>query len=150
MADSEWGVPSWGDATWGGDPPPNTAAVVGSWLVLPEGGRPTGPAGEGAGTRYPFVDPEAALKGILSDFWLSYPPPATRPLFLSWMHGFDLAVNGGTVVAGDSEGGDPHPTHPVDLVVVDADSRVIFDSTAATASFWVMASAATVAARSSA
>lgn len=97
----------------------------GSWAILPEGGRPTGPPT--GGSKYPFVDPEPTLRGIVADFWLAHSDPGVvPPLSVTRLSGLDRAVNGGVVV-----GPDVASTHAVDVAVADGRGLVIFDSTTA-------------------
>lgn len=81
----------------------------------------------GGGTDYPFVKPSADLQYLLGDFYLSYRDDACQfqpPFRVAWLYGF-----GETVVA--EIPGYPTPTHAHDLLVLDADDAVVFDSTAA-------------------
>jgi hypothetical protein len=78
------------------------------------------------GTDYPLVAPSADVAGLAADFHLAVTasgvPPT--PLSLWWLGGFGAlpaALYPGT----------PEQTHPLDLVVKDADGAVVFDSTAA-------------------
>lgn len=81
----------------------------------------------GLGDDFPFVAPSADISRLLGDFYLSYPDNVCSfvyPLRVSWMYGF-----GDNVVAAPP--GYPTPSHTRDLLVVDANNEVIFDSTTA-------------------
>jgi len=82
----------------------------------------------GGGTNYPFVSPSADVKHLLGDFFLSFDDlsdTAVYPLRVSWLYGF-----GTDVVTKPADA--PNPTHSHDIVVVDANNVVVFDSTLAT------------------
>lgn len=69
------------------------------------------------GQAYPFVDPPDEVRYLLGDFWLSYPDDDDGyelPLRVSSLDGFDQA------------GG------PKDLIVVDDEGTVVFDTSTAT------------------
>lgn len=79
------------------------------------------------GSFYPFASREAAAS-LLLDLYLAYPDENdvfTLPLYLAWLYG------AGTVPA-TPPGGAPTPTHAYDLLIVDANDAVVFDSTVAT------------------
>lgn len=79
------------------------------------------------GSNYPFVKPSDDIKLLFGDLFLSYRDDACElslPLRIAWLYGF-----GSNVVA--APGGYPTPTHAYDLLVLDADDNIVFDSTAA-------------------
>lgn len=81
----------------------------------------------GNGTDYPFVAPTTAVQYLLGDLFLSYIDDSCdfRPPFrVVWMAGF-----GSSVVANPSA---YTSTHARDIVIVDANDVVVFDSTLAT------------------
>ncbi len=78
------------------------------------------------GGDYPFAGRDAASP-LLLDLYLSYPDaetPFTLPFRLAWFFG------GGSVPSTPPAEA-PSPTHDYDLLIVDAEDRVVFDSTAA-------------------
>lgn len=86
---------------------------------------------EPLGINYPFVAPSPDIKGLFSDLFLSHAEwDAVVPFRVSWVKGF---CNGQSS-CGPSESssiGDPTPTHAADLVILDANDDVVFDSTLA-------------------
>lgn len=79
------------------------------------------------GSDYPFAA-RSDVSGLLLDFYLIYGDDAAEfqlPFRLFWLHGC------GTVPAAPPAGA-PAATHAYDLVVVDADDQVVFDSTGGT------------------
>lgn len=82
----------------------------------------------GGGSAYPFAAGHA-LGALVADFHLAYADPklqARRPLRLVWLHGFGLIPAAPPPDA-------PPPVNPREILVADADERVVFDSTTATA-----------------
>lgn len=82
----------------------------------------------GGGSNYPFVAPSSDITDLWSDFYLSYQDDVcdfVLPFRVAWMYGF-----GTDVVA--APGGFSPPTHSYDVLVVDANGRIVFDSTQAT------------------
>lgn len=82
----------------------------------------------GGGSLYPFVAPSGDILYLLGDFFLSFddlPDEIEYPLRVAWMYGF------GSVIVAPIPGY-PTPTHSHDLVVVDANDVVVFNSVAAT------------------
>lgn len=81
----------------------------------------------GGGSLYPFVNPSPDILYLLGDFFVSFDDledQYTYPLRVAWLYGF------GTNVVPPPPGS-PAPTHSHDLIVVDADDRVVFNSTVA-------------------
>ena len=82
----------------------------------------------GGGSLYPFVAPSGDILYLLGDFFLSFDDlqdEVAYPLRVAWMYGF------GSVIVPPIPGW-PTPTHAHDLVVVDANDDVVFNSTLAT------------------
>lgn len=80
-----------------------------------------------SGLHYPFIAPVALEAAILNDFWLSYEDDAdafVAPFRIGFLYGFGQVVN--TPV-----GSWPTPTHIRDLVVLDANDEIVFDSSQA-------------------
>lgn len=88
-----------------------------------------------SGSLYPFVQPSPDIQELIGDFFVSFDDLAddiVYPLRVAWLYGF-----GTTVVPAPP--GWPTPAHSHDLVVVDANDVVVFDSTQAerfTSSVW--------------
>lgn len=79
------------------------------------------------GSLYPFVNPSPDILYLLGDFFVSFDDLADEivyPLRVAWMYGF--GTNSVSPPAGW-----PTPTHNHDLVIVDANDVVVFDSTLA-------------------
>jgi hypothetical protein len=82
----------------------------------------------GGGSLYPFVAPSGDILYLLGDFFVSFDDlqdEIVYPLRVAWMYGF------GSVIVSPPSGW-PTPAHSHDLVVVDANDQVVFDSTVAT------------------
>lgn len=76
------------------------------------------------GSDYPFAGRDDASPLVL-DLYLSYPDDAQEfayPFRLAWLYGAGTQPS-------SPPGGMPSPAHDYDLVVVDADDAVVFDST---------------------
>jgi len=102
-----------------------------------------------SGTDFPLVEPSEDVRYLLADFQLNYEDPAdydaaiaafTPPFRVAWMYGFGCkpsTVPGDNSSSSMSLGSEsvvtfpPSPVHDVDIVVFDADDRVVFDSTTA-------------------
>lgn len=99
-----------------------------------------------SGLDYPFVAPGvgayptaiADVENLFADFYLSYDDPGyyagqaiTNPLRIHWLYGFgaDSAWSKGAAPTPAVQ--IPPPTHAADLLVVDANDVVLFDSTTA-------------------
>lgn len=79
----------------------------------------------GSGTNYPFVKPSADIQYLLADLFVSFDDIAedvVYPLRVAWLYGF------GTNVVGPISGF-PTPANARDILIVDANDKVIFDST---------------------
>lgn len=79
------------------------------------------------GSAYPFVSPSDDVIYLLADFFVSFDDLADEvvyPLRIAWMYGF------GNVNVSPPAGW-PSPTHTHDLVVLDANNAIVFNSTTA-------------------
>jgi len=113
----------------------------------PIGGHGIGVVQPQSGLDYPFVAPNLGfnsellsdVRNLFADFYLSYDDPGyyngvavKNPLKIYWLYGFGSAPawskgappNSAIVVPAD-------PPHAVDLIVVDADENVVFDTSTA-------------------
>jgi hypothetical protein len=97
-------------------------------MTDPRGRQPVGlnqPAG--GGTNYPFVRPSTDIQYLLADLFVSFDDLSDEvvyPLRVAWLYNF------GTVIVAPPSGW-PTPTHDRDLIIVDAEDKVIFNSTLA-------------------
>ena len=83
------------------------------------------------GGDYPFVD-SGDYRGLVADVYLGHRDrEVALPLRLKWLYGVTIPVQTLASHSSSSSAGLPAPSHPADLVVVDATDRVVFDSTAA-------------------
>lgn len=83
----------------------------------------------GGGSNYPFVKPSDDIKYLLADFFLSFDDideTFKAPFSVKWLYGFGTTTYSGTPPAGY-----PTPTHNHDIIVVDSEDNVVFDSTSA-------------------
>jgi hypothetical protein len=81
----------------------------------------------GGGTNYPFVNPSSAIQYLFADLFVSFDDineEVVYPLRVAWAYGF------GTNVVGPISGF-PTPENARDILILDANDRVIFDSTQA-------------------
>ena len=81
----------------------------------------------GGGTNYPFVKPSADIQYLLADLFVSFDDideEVVYPLRVAWLYGFGTNVVG--VIPGY-----PTPANTRDILIVDANDKVIFDSTLA-------------------
>jgi hypothetical protein len=109
--------------------------------VVANGGRGIGV--EAQGTNFPFTDPSPDIEGLFADFYLSHQVREIKlPLRISWMRGMTQPPGSGTdpieldgiglevddslLLLGAEEAIQP------DLIVLDANDLVVFDSTSAT------------------
>ena len=97
-------------------------------MTHPNGRRPLSVnQGPTNGTHYPFVCPSDDVSLLLTDAYLSYEDREcgfVRPFRIAWLYGFgtDAAVTPAFA---------PSPTHARDLLILDANDNVVFDSTVA-------------------
>lgn len=83
-----------------------------------------------SGNAYPLVTPSADIRYLLADASLSYTDPTAPdssfelPFRISWLYGF------GTEDSVSPDPDTPAPSHAYDVIIVDANDTVVFDSTA--------------------
>lgn len=78
------------------------------------------------GTNYPFVNPSEDIRYLIGDLFVSVEATdLVYPLRVAWLYGF-----GSNVVTPPS--GWNAPIHAQDIVIVDAEDNIVFDSTLAT------------------
>jgi len=105
------------------------SATSSSYQLSPTGRKPIGPdqPPHGANSNYPFVKLSTDIQKMLGDFYLSYDDPDCEyalPFRIAWMAGF------GSLDVPEPPGF-PTKVHKKDLLVVDANDKVVFDSTKA-------------------
>lgn len=99
-----------------------------AYRILTNGGVGTGV--NPYGKDYPFVAPGSDLRGLFSDLWLCHDQDVALPLRVVWLYGFARYLEDPLPSPVAAEG--PYtPENATDLVIVDADDVVVFDSTAA-------------------
>lgn len=86
-----------------------------------------------SGLDYPLVAPSEDIRYLVADFYLAYDDPglysseipaAVPPLRIKWLYGIGCEENSAPEDA-------PIPTHSADILIVDANEEIIFDSTIA-------------------
>jgi hypothetical protein len=98
--------------------------------LVSSGGKGTGV--NPRGTDFPFVSPSSDLDWLIADAYLAYEDAATLPLRLSSITGLHKAFDSASASSGDSQSSVSGAAgNPVDVVIVDADDTVIFDSAVA-------------------
>jgi len=78
-----------------------------------------------SGLDYPLVAPSLDIQYLLADFHLAYEDTAQQfkhPLRIKWLYGVGCEPN-------SAPAGAPTPTHAADILIVDADDNVVFNST---------------------
>jgi len=87
-----------------------------------------------SGVDYPLVTPSEDIRFLLADAYFSYDDPAdydsalapfVPPLRIRWLFGFGC-------LPAVAPSGEPAPVHDADVVLIDDDGDVVFDSTTAT------------------
>lgn len=94
----------------------------------PDGRRGLGVNQPQGGMDYPLVDPSADVQYLLADFHIAYDDQThviQHPLKIKWLYGVGCTPASKPTWA-------PTPTHTADVLVVDANNVVVFDSTQAT------------------
>ena len=125
-------------------------------MANPAGRQPIGvDQSPGSGTRYPFVEPSEDILHLLGDLFIAFDDPYDEivyPLRVAWLYGFgeDVPVdisplyasgvhNFGQITWAELTGWIPVPAYSHDIIILDANNVVVFDSTTAlrfTASSW--------------
>lgn len=93
-----------------------------------------------SGSDYPLIAvPSAGIRYLLADAWLSYDDPSDYynikpfqpPFHIAWLYGLGTAPS-------SKPANYPDPAHDVDIIVVDDNNCVVFDSTAddVVGSYW--------------
>jgi len=109
----------------------------------------------GAGTRYPFVEPSEDILHLLGDLFVAFDDPRDEivyPLRVAWLYGFGENPPVGTypvfaagfhsfgqVAWTELTGWIPTPANSHDIIILDANDMIVFDSTTAirfTSSIW--------------
>ena len=84
-----------------------------------------------SGLDYPLVNPSEDARYLLADVYLAYDDPGAynstitpsqHPLRIKWLYGVGCSASSAPAWA-------PAPTHAADIVIVDAQDNVVFDST---------------------
>jgi hypothetical protein len=99
-----------------------------NFTYTPRGRRGLGLNQPQSGLDYPLVSASDDIAGLLADFYFAYEGTNTNvkhPIKIKWLYGV-----GCNVVAPPAE--TPTPQNEADIVLVDANGVVVFDSTAAT------------------
>lgn len=91
----------------------------------------TGVEQDQQGTNYPFAAPSDDIAHLLADAYLAYEEPADYdPSLTPFMPPFRVAYLFGLgVLSATNPPEFNDPTHAADIVIVDADDRIVFDST---------------------
>jgi hypothetical protein len=101
--------------------------------ISPNGRRGIGVAQPQSGLDYPFVNLATAdgIRYLLADFYLAYDDPgfyranvptAQHPLRIKWLYGVGCEPAA-------APGWAPEPAHAADILIVDANDNIVFDST---------------------
>lgn len=101
-----------------------------SFTYSPRGRQGIGVIQPQSGLDYPLVAPSPDIRYLLADFYFEYDDPgfygvgsvAQHPLRIKWLYGLGCQEN-------DPISGMPTPTHAADVLIVDANDAVVFDST---------------------
>lgn len=101
-----------------------------SFTYSPRGRQGIGVIQPQSGLDYPLVAPSADVRYLIADFYFEYDDPglygvgtvAQHPLKIKWLYGLGCQENAPI-------SGMPSPTHAADILIVDANDNVVFDST---------------------
>lgn len=101
-----------------------------SFTYSPRGRQGIGVIQPQSGLDYPLVAPSSDIRYLLADFYFEYDDPgfynggtlAQHPLRIKWLYGLGCEEN-------EPISGMPTPTHAADILIVDANDNVVFDST---------------------
>jgi hypothetical protein len=105
--------------------------ACGDYTYSPAGRQGVGVIQPQSGLDYPFIAPSADIAYLVADFYLTYEfkePAAKHPLKIKWLYGLGCAEVSKPAWA-------PNPAHAADIIVVDADDQIIFNSTATGTAF---------------
>jgi hypothetical protein len=100
--------------------------VCGSYEYTPNGRRGIGLNQPQSGLDYPLIAPSADIRYLIADFYLAYEDLAQQfvgPLRIKWLYGVGCETS-------TPPGWAPTPTHAADILIVDANNAVVFNSTA--------------------
>lgn len=100
--------------------------ACGAYEYTPNGRKGIGLNQPQSGLDYPLVAPSADIQYLIADFYLAYEDLEQEfvgPLRIKWLYG--VGCDPATAPAWA-----PTPTHAADIVVIDADDAVVFNSTA--------------------
>lgn len=101
-----------------------------SFTYSPRGRQGIGVIQPQSGLDYPLIAPSPDVRYLLADCYFEYDDPgfygvgniAQHPLRIKWLYGLGCQEN-------DPISGMPTPTHAADILIVDANDNVVFDST---------------------
>lgn len=102
-----------------------------SYQYSPRGRQGIGVIQPQSGLDYPLINPSPDIEYLLADLYLAYDrehDAVRHPLHIKWLYGVGCA----TVPAPEDT---PTPTHAADVLIVDAQNVVVFDSTTAGVAF---------------
>lgn len=121
--------------------------MAGQDVVKTIGGQGIGVVQPQSGLDYPFVFPGAGaqtsiisdVENLFADFYLAYDDPGyynrgaivVNPLRIYWLYGFGAGPAWSAGLPPQAEIPVPAPTHAADLIVVDSENKIVFDSTTA-------------------
>lgn len=87
-----------------------------------------------SGLDYPFIAPSEDVRYLIADFYYAYDDPGLydsaipetkHPIQIKWLYGIGCEES-------SPAANTPTPTHSADIILIDANNRVVFDSTTAT------------------
>lgn len=101
-----------------------------NFIYSPRGRQGIGVIQPQSGLDYPLVSPSADIRYLLADLYFEYDDPglygigpvAQHPLRIKWLYGLGCEENSAIP-------GMPTPAHAADIVIVDANNNIVFDST---------------------
>ena len=99
------------------------------YIYTPDGRRGVGVNQPQSGLDYPLIAPSPDIQYLLADFYFAYEDTAQtvkHPLKIKWLYGVGCTEN-------DPPAWAPIPLNAADILIVDANNRTVFDSTALSA-----------------